>query len=58
MRGPFSGSGGRAPRQPQKAVKPATAGQDVAVLWPVLTGVLIAAALVWTAATVFRRQDL
>ena len=34
------------------------AGQDVAVLWPVLTGVLIAAALVWTAATVFRRQDL
>jgi ABC-2 type transport system permease protein len=34
------------------------AGTDVAVLWPVLTGVLLAVALVWTAASVFRRQDL
>ncbi len=34
------------------------AGKDAAVLWPVLTGVLLALALVWAAASVFRRQDL
>lgn len=34
------------------------AGKDVAVLWPVLSGALLAVVLVWTAASVFRHQDL
>jgi ABC-2 type transport system permease protein len=42
------------------ATEPASlaAGKDVAVLWPVLTSLLLAAALVALAALAFRRRDL
>jgi ABC-2 type transport system permease protein len=42
------------------ATQPASlaAGKDVAVLWPVLTSLLLATALVALAALAFRRKDL